>query len=86
MGLSNDSGCYYGPHFGCLGTTQDGECKGCAERLTRAVQHAFRVEAKNSQAHDVLGVEPPVDAVVTQHGHRAPQSYTVKEHSTVAGR
>ena len=86
MALSNDSGCYYGPHFGCLGATQDGECKRCAERLTRAVQHAFRVEAKSGQAHDVLGVEHPIDAIITQHDERALLSYTVKEHNTVAGR
>ncbi|MGZ4906491.1 MAG: hypothetical protein ACXV3U_07245 [Halobacteriota archaeon] len=85
MALSNDNGCYYGPHFGCLGT-QDGECRRCAERLTRAVQHAFRVEEKSSKAHDVLFAEPPVDEVTTQQNEHALQFFTVKEQSTVTGR
>ena len=85
MALSNDSGCYYGPHFGCLGTTHDGECKRCTERLTRAVEHTFRMEAKSSQAHDVIGIERSVDVVTTQD-ERALRFFAVKEQGAVARR
>ncbi len=29
--------CWYGPHFGCLNTTNDPNCTKCAERLAHAV-------------------------------------------------
>ena len=85
MALSNGNGCYYGPHFGCLGTQDEG-CRRCAERLTRAVQHAFRVEEKSSKARDVLFAEHPVDEVPTRQNEHALQFFTVKEQSTVTGR
>jgi hypothetical protein len=34
--------CWYGPHFGCLNTTNDPNCTKCAERLAHAVNSVLR--------------------------------------------
>ncbi len=39
---TNTDVCYYGRHIGCL-NADDPECRGCAERLTKAVQRELHL-------------------------------------------
>ncbi len=41
---TNTNVCYYGRHIGCL-NADDPECRGCAERLTKAVLQELPVAA-----------------------------------------
>lgn len=45
--------CWYGPHFGCLNTTNDPSCTKCAERLATAVNYeAHGAAASSVGTHD----------------------------------
>ncbi len=62
----NNGACWYGPHFGCLNTTNDPSCTKCAERLANAVNYVAHeaaphsVGTRNDGARSTLRLRRPV--------------------------